>query len=480
MIRAGLRTREKHASMSTTEQVPSSAPAPQRPWYRRIGPGLITACVVIGPGSILTSSKTGAANGYAMAWVVVVAIAFMMVYTTLAARLGVVTGESAGNLVARRAGRWLAVLIGAGVFFISAAFQFGNNLGVASAFEVFVGKERTLLLIGIVVLFNGVSIAFLFAFRSLYKAVERLMATFVGIMLTVFAVNLFFAEPDPGDLAAGFVPFLSAGHTEADGNPMFDISVLGLIGTTFVITAAYFQSYLVRQKGWGHAEMRDGLLDARVGTTIMALVTLMIMSTAAAEFHDFLNGRPARDLAGVADVAQQLKPSIGRHAQVLFCLGLFSAAYSSFLVNSMIGGYILSDGLGLGDGANEMAPKLFTTAVLVTGMGVALYVVSLGAKPVPAIVAAQAVTVVAAPLMAGALLWLTNSPDVMGEDRNGPLMNVLAGLGFLILLAMAWYTAAVRIPDQIRDWRDSGSAAVSPEGPEAVSRTLIERRPHVG
>ena len=29
-------------------------------WYRRIGPGLITACVVIGPGSIMTSSKIGA------------------------------------------------------------------------------------------------------------------------------------------------------------------------------------------------------------------------------------------------------------------------------------------------------------------------------------------------------------------------------------------------------------------------------------
>ena len=44
-----------------------------RKWYQRLGPGLITACVVIGPGSILTSSKVGAANGYALTWVVVVA-----------------------------------------------------------------------------------------------------------------------------------------------------------------------------------------------------------------------------------------------------------------------------------------------------------------------------------------------------------------------------------------------------------------------
>ena len=48
-------------------------PAPRR-WYQALGPGLITACVVIGPGSILTSSKVGAANGYALSWVVVASV----------------------------------------------------------------------------------------------------------------------------------------------------------------------------------------------------------------------------------------------------------------------------------------------------------------------------------------------------------------------------------------------------------------------
>ena len=61
-----------------------------RPWYRRIGPGLITACVVIGPGSILTSSTVGANKGYSMLWIVVVSVVFMLVYMTMGAKLGVV------------------------------------------------------------------------------------------------------------------------------------------------------------------------------------------------------------------------------------------------------------------------------------------------------------------------------------------------------------------------------------------------------
>jgi len=425
-------------------QEPGSVPT--RRWYHRIGPGLITACVVIGPGSILTSSKVGAQHGFAMSWVVVVAVAFMMVYTAMGARLGVVSGHPAGDVVAHRAGRPLAAAIGVGVFFISAAFQFGNNLGVHSAFQVYYDKfgitsEYTKYT---VVAFNALSIAFLFAFHNLYRAVERMMMLFVGLMLLSFTVNLTFAKPDLSELAAGFVPSLPSTVGAAPDEDSV-LTLLGLVGTTFVITASYYQSYLVRQKGWGKAELADGIRDARVGGVLMALITLMIMSTSAAVLR-------GRSLANVADVAGQLEPLFGEWGQALFCLGIFSAAYSSFLVNSMIGGFILSDGLGLGSKPTDLGPRLLTCAVLLTGMGVALWVIVHGGDPVPAIVAAQATTVIAAPLMAGALLWLSNRQDVMGDDRNGLLTNLAAGLGFLMLLAMSWYTATAKVWPQIEKW----------------------------
>jgi Mn2+/Fe2+ NRAMP family transporter len=85
-------------------------------------------------------------------------------------------------------------------------------------------------------------------------------------------------------------------------------------------------------------------------------------------------------------------------------------------------------------------------------MVVALYVIKTGQSPVAAIVMAQAVTVIAAPLLAGAMLWLTNRKDIMGEDRNSPFMNLVAGLGFVMLLAMAWYTATAKVWPKVRDW----------------------------
>lgn len=401
-----------------------------RRWYQSLGPGLITACVVIGPGSIMTSSKVGAVNGFSLSWVVVASVLFMLTYTTMAARLGVMAKDSPGKMLTDCVGKWLAILIGISVFFIASAFQFGNNLGVHTAFNAYIEFDY------IVIVFNAAAIAFLFFFKNLYKALEKLMMGFVGLMLLAFAVNLIFAKPNLSEWARGFAP---------GGEGQIDLVVLGLVGTTFVIAAAYFQIYLVREKGIEEEDLPNSLIDSRVGAVIMALITLMIMGTAASVLR-------GQDLSGAGDVAKQLEPLFGSWGKGLFCLGLFCAAYSSFLINSMIGGFVLADGLGLGSRSEDKWTRYLTAVVLLTGMSVALYVIKKGVQPVGAIVMAQAVTVIAAPLMAGTLLWLCNRKEHMGEQKNGPLLNIVGGIGFLMLLAMAWNTAFNKVWPKVSEW----------------------------
>lgn len=393
-------------------------------WVRAIGPGLVTACVVIGPGSILTSSKVGASAGFSNSWVVVVSVFFMMIYMTLGAKLGVVAQKSPADLTAERAGRWLAVLVGFGVFVIAATFQFGNNLGVHSALNAFYEHKYW------IVYFNGLSLIFVFGFRNMYQVIEKLMTVFVAVMLIAFAVNLWAAGLDLKAFFAGLNPMNEGSKLE--------LPLLALVGTTFSSAAAYYQTYLVRFKGWTTANLRSGLFDARVGSLIMAVITLMIMATAAAVLR-------GQDLKTAADVANQLTPLFGEQGKIIFCVGLFAAAFSSFIVNSMIGGFMLSDSLNLGSMPSDRWPRILTAIVLLIGMGVALYVLETDAMPVTAIVFAQAMVVIAAPLMAGVLLWLTNVPEIMGEHRNGWLLNVVASLGFILLTAVAGYTAVQKV-----------------------------------
>lgn len=425
---------------ATTIDTPDADTLPQGRWYHRIGPGLITACVVIGPGSITTSSQVGAKHGYSMLWVVVLSVIMMLTFMTMSARIGAVAGASNGSLITKHLGRWLAVFLSSCVFFMAAAFQFGNNIGIYAAmaeFETLIAKVPGLKMWHLVVLFNILAISFLFVFENLYKALERLMAVFVGVMLVSFAVNLAFARPNILELLQGILPPIHVlwGGTMSDA-PV-DLSLLGMVGTTFVISGAYYQAYLVRQKGWTERELPSGLIDARVGAILMMLITLMLVSTAAGALRG-VEINETRDIAAGLTI-------FGTMGRVVFAIGLFSAAYSSFLVNSMVGGFVLSDGLGLGSDPRQLIPRLATTAVLLVGMIVALITIRTGTKPMPAIVFGQAITVIASPLVAGVLLYLCNRRDVMGKNCNGWLLNTIGAIGFVTLLAMATYTATSKV-----------------------------------
>lgn len=410
-------------------------------WYHRVGPGLITACVVIGPGSIMTSSTVGANDRYSMLWVVAVSVVFMLLFMSLGAKLGAVGDGSPGELIRRHAGWPLAWMLGLSAFFISAAYQSGNNIGVAAAFEAFIQSKW--LLTGLLLLFNALAIGFLYTFRDLYAMLERVMMVFVGLMLVSFAINLIILKPDVGGMAAGFIPSL--------GRSTDMLPLLGLVGTTFVITGAFYQAYLVRQKGWSIADLKYGMIDARVGAIIMFLITVMLMSTAAAGLY---TGQPVK-LANPVEVAQSLEATFGPISKYIFCFGLFSAAYSSFLINSMIGGFMAADALGWGSKASDLGPRVLTTAALVIGMLVGIAVQQFNFDRTPTIIAAQALTVIAAPLVAGVLLWLTSSRKVMGQHVNRP-WTIAAGLvGFLLLLAMAGKTAFVDLPHKIDNYRQS-------------------------
>lgn len=433
-----------------SESAPSST-STSRPWYQRVGPGVITACVVIGPGSILASSTVGANKEYSMLWIVAISVIFMMFYMTMGARLGVLAEKAPGDLIRDRGGNKLCILVGICVFFISAAFQSGNNIGVGAAFEAFI--DNKMVVAALIVAFNVIAISFLFMFKNLYQMLERLMMGFVGLMLVSFAVNLLRLGPDFGEMAQGFVP--------SPGN--IDLEVLALVGTTFVITAAYYQAYLVRQKGWKESELKSGLIDARIGSAIMFLITLMLLSTAAAGLH---TGEEIKLSSPVA-VAVALEPTFGSSGKVIFCFGLFSAAYSSFLVNSMIGGFVLSDSLGLGSKPTDLWPRLLTTAALLTGMFIALAAIILDFDRTPTIIAAQAVTVLGAPLIAIVLLWLTSSEAVMGKAKNGPVLKVFGAVGLVLLLAMAYRTAFVSIPKKWNGWMNP-SPVVAPAASESA------------
>ena len=142
--------------------------SPKPGLLKSLGPSLITAAVVIGPGTITVASKLGAANGYSFLWVVAGAAIFMWLFATMAARVGILNDDSLMSVVARLYGRPVAVIVGLLAFIVTTAFQLGNYLACATALTTLSGISEPVW-IGIV----GLGGLVFLLVRQLYRFAEQ-------------------------------------------------------------------------------------------------------------------------------------------------------------------------------------------------------------------------------------------------------------------------------------------------------------------
>ncbi|UCC97205.1 MAG: Nramp family divalent metal transporter [Phycisphaerales bacterium] len=402
-------------------------------WWRSIGPALITACVVFGPGSLLISSNVGAKYGCELLWMLILSGILMGTYMTTAARIGVVGGMTPCTLIAQRLGRPAAAVVSINLCLICTTFQFANNLAVVAAARALVPEVPPII---VLVALNGLIITFLFTAKHVYQLLEKVMKVMVGVILVSFVINLVLAAPNLIGISKGLIPGIPDGlsfelpHRVEGKIEDSMLLIASLLGTTFSVAAAFYQGNLVRERGWTIKDYSSGISDSIAGVTVITTVSAVIMITTAT----VIPGKQADDI-GV--LAQALQPLLGSTAYIIFCVGLFAVAMNPFLINAIIGGSILADGLGKPPRLSDRFSRIFTVVVLLVGMVVATLALRTGQKPVSLIIFGSALTVIGNPLMAATILWLANNKAIMGEHRNNLIQNTLGVAGFIVVVFMA-------------------------------------------
>jgi manganese transport protein len=384
-----------------------------------LGPGIIIAAVVLGPGSITVSSQIGASYGYTFLWVLLLACIFMITYTSISARFGVTNSMSILQTISVKYGKWFSVTIGTAAFLASLSFQFGNNFGIGIGMNGITGiDERVWPLI-----FTPLALLLMFGAKNLYKILEKLMMALVLIMIISFFINLVLTRPEILPLAAGFIPH--AVEKEQLG------ILAALLGTSFSLAGAMYHSYLAQDKGWKEENLKGSLKDTYFGIIMLATITAVIIITSASSLHPL-----GIKVTSAADMALQLEALFGPYAKVIFSVGLCAAAFSSLMVNALIGGGLMSDGLGLGRSMNQKMPKIFAMIILIAGMLVAVF---LRGNVIYALIMAQASSILAVPLIGLGLFLVANNKEVMGIYRNNPRQNIFALIGLFSITLMVYF-----------------------------------------
>ncbi|WP_255197757.1 Nramp family divalent metal transporter [Halorarius litoreus] len=385
---------------------------------RALGPALVLAAVVVGPGSIALSTIAGSLYGYQLLWVPVAATIFMITFTWMAARIGLVTGSTIFEATRNKFGSNVAKVGGVFGFLTILAFQAGNNAGIGFATAALVGVGNPEIW---AIVFTLIAMAFIWL-PSLYDKVELLVKIVVGIMLFAFVGTLALVGVDIGPAARGLVPSFPSDAAI--------LTALGLAATNFSIAAAVYQTNLMKENDWGPEKLADEGVDTLVGIGVLGIIVMVILLTSAGVIYG--NTDPVFSAQGMAE---QLRPLVGPGAFYLFTIGFFFASLSSLVVNALIGATLLVDGFDGDSAMDSRQVKYWAMAAMAIGT-IAILVSSGAGSPIELLRAAQALAVIAFPLLGFLVISLARDKAVMGEYTNPLVVDILAALGYLTIIGI--------------------------------------------
>ena len=383
-----------------------------------LGPGIITAALVFGPGSLTISSKLGAGYQYQLLWVVLLATFFMAVFTIMGSRIGISLDRSLVTVIREKYGKGYALFIGIGVFLVTASFQSGNSIGAGLAFGELFHTSSVPWIISLSLL--AITLLFL---KSFYKILEKIMVIMIGIMILSFLITLILSKPQISSMVKGFNPSIPGGS---------ELLVIALIASSFSLVGAFYQSYLVQERGWKRKEVKLCQYESLTGILILGMVTFMIMSAAGSVL--FPKGI---DVNSAAEMGKALEPLFGNLASSVFMIGLFAASFTSLLGNATLGGAVLADTFSLGNKLSSLPLRLLIMVVIVTG---AVIAIAFSHLQLNLIVIAQSLTMIVAPFIGIFILLISSNKNLMGELRNNRYLQFfgILGLAVVVLLVLGF------------------------------------------
>jgi manganese transport protein len=381
------------------------------------GPAVIASIAYMDPGNFATNIQGGAQFGYLLLWVVVLANLVAMLFQSLSAKLGIVTGQSLAQLCRTHFPRPLVYAMW-GVSEIAAmATDLAESLGAAIGLSLLFGLP---LLTGLLITFAATYVMLLLQGRG-FRPIEMLIAAFIGVIAVCYLIELFVAPPAWGAFAYhAVVPGLAG--------PESVMLAVGIIGATVMPHAIYLHSSLTqgRMPARNDAERRRILgysnREVLVALGIAGLVNMAMMAMAATVFHE-----GHAEVAAIETAYHTLVPLLGFGAAAVFMTSLLASGLSSSVVGTMAGQTIMQDFVRFRIPLSVRRLATMIPAVIVVAMGV---------DSTHALVLSQVVLSLVLPVPMIALLVLSGRRDVMGSFANRRLTQVVAIVAAVVVVAL--------------------------------------------
>lgn len=397
-----------------------------RPWYRRLGPGLLAGASDDDPSSIAVYAQAGSQFGFHLLWLPVVVLPMMVAVQLAAACVG--RGRYREGVVAairRHYSARLAKTLIAMVVIVNVV-SVGADLSAMGDATALVAGGRSYWYAAV----YGVALLALQMTLSYERYARWLKWMTLGLF--AYVLELGFVQVDWGQLARSLVA------PRIEFTRAYATTVVAVLGTTispylFVWQAALEVEETEREP---HDEPvaaceRQMAFDTWAGMLVATGVAFCIMVIGAAVF--FAHGR--HDIGTTAQAADALRPIAGNAASVVFALGIVGCGLLAVPAFAGSAAYGCAEAWRFREGLSQpvrRAPAFYAVLGLCIALGVAICFSPI--NPVRALYWSAVLNGVAAVPMLVMVMRLSGRPDVVGRLRNG---RVLRALGWLAVVLMA-------------------------------------------
>jgi Mn2+/Fe2+ NRAMP family transporter len=362
-----------------------------------LGPGLLAGLSDDDPAGITTYSVLGAQYGYQLLWVLLLSTVALVVFHSLGARMGVVTGQGLTGLIRQRYGVRSAAFAVVVLVLANMGTTCAEFAGIAAGFELF-GVSRYLSVPAAAVVVS------MLVLRGSFHRVERILMGLATVFVAYVAAGLL-GHPDWSQALHGLVvPTMP--HTRDAV-----LIATATIGTTLAPWGlSFIQSYAVDKK-LTLADLRYERIDVVTGAVLTGVIGFFVVVACASTLH--VQG-VAIDSA--ADAAGALEPLAGNLASTLFGVGLIGAALLAAAILPLSTAYSVCEFTGseaaLDDKAAD-ARLFYSTYIVVTGVA-ALIVLVPGIPLISILVLTQVLNAVLLLPLLAFMYGISRDRDLMG------------------------------------------------------------------
>jgi Mn2+/Fe2+ NRAMP family transporter len=400
----------------------------------RPGPGILLAATSIGGSHLVLSTTAGAAFGYDLLWLVVVAHLFKYPAFDFGPRLAVAEGISLLAAYRRAPGpRHWVLWVGLVDLVLESVGVLAAVAGLSGAIlQGALGGPGLPAWTAVVVL-----VAFLLLLTGKYPLLRDLNLALMGILAAGTAVAFFAAPPPAAGWARLVVPSLPAGSL------VLVASILGFLPTA--VGVSLWQSLWTLEDphcaGAGPdraRRLRAVLLDVRVGYLLSAVLAVCFVGLGAAALHP--RGLVPGELEVAATLATAYATLFGEWMRPLFHLVAFATAFSTtYAVLDGMPRTLVATVRHLRDEADpDRADRGRLYWSYLVGMTVlSLAVVRAVPEPVVLLTVLGAATFLVSPLYYLLNAWAARRFITDPALRPGRGLLILTGVGLVFLVGVA-------------------------------------------